>query len=250
MIPWDALRAAVAFLTRFPVGSRQIEPAAEFWAPAYYPLVGAGLGALSYGAFCAAQPLGINAAAVLTTAIAVLVTGAFHEDGLADSADGLLGAVSRKRALEIMKDSRIGTYGAAALVLVLLMRVSLLVRIGSGGWVALVLSTSLARLGPVWILTHLNHAAPDHSKQMEVLGVGRARAVWASVSMLGVCGALLCVKPAQAISMGVAWCAACAVTVYVWRLGKRRLGGITGDLLGACEQLGEVAILGVFAVGV
>jgi adenosylcobinamide-GDP ribazoletransferase len=211
--------------------------------------VGAGLGTLSYVAFRCAQSLGMASAATVSTVLAVLLTGAFHEDGLADSADGLLGAVSRERTLEIMKDRRIGTYGAAALTLVLLLRVTHLCKIGCNGWVALLLSASLARLGPVWLLTHVDHAASSQSKHRDLAGTGRSRAYWAAGSMALMNAALVYAAPEKVMRVGVAWLAAIAVTIYVWRLAQRRLGGITGDLLGACEQLGEVAILGVFAVG-
>lgn len=248
MSPWHALRASIAFLTRIPVGQHAIDAEAISWAPAFFPLVGCGLGAISYATFRLTQPFGWFVAATLTTALSVLLTGAFHEDGLADSADALLGAVSGERAIEIMRDSRIGTYGATALVLVLMLRIGLLGRVGPDGWVALLLSAGLARLGPVWLMTHVEHAAPNQSKHKDLTAIRRSRAYWATGLMLVLSASLGFVAPDRALLVGAAWFGALLVTGYVGQLGRRRLGGITGDLLGACEQLGEVVILGVFAV--
>ncbi|HEY5956652.1 MAG TPA: adenosylcobinamide-GDP ribazoletransferase [Polyangiaceae bacterium] len=247
---WQAWRSAVAFLTRVPVGSSAIDANAQSWAPACFPLVGLALGAVTYAALGLARPLGAPAAATLATALAVWLTGAFHEDGLADSADGLLGAVSRERALEIMKDSRIGTYGAAALSLVLMLRVALLSALGAMTALACLMSVSLARVGPVWLMTHLNHAAPNQSKNKDLTSVPRSRAYCATLLMLAASAVMLTAVPSAATRIGAAWLIEAIVILYVGRLARRRLGGITGDLLGASEQLGEVTILMVFAAHV
>jgi adenosylcobinamide-GDP ribazoletransferase len=220
---------------------------AQSLAPACFPLVGLALGTVTYAALYLGRPFGALAAATLATAIAVWLTGAFHEDGVADSADGLLGAVSRERALEIMKDSRIGTYGAAALTLVLMLRVALLVAVGASTGLACLLSASLGRVGPVWLMTHVDHAAPNQSKHKDMTHVPRSRAHCATLFMLAASVVMLVAVPNAAVRIGMAWLFEALVTVYVWRLARRRLGGITGDLLGACEQLGEIAILMVFA---
>lgn len=247
MQPWAPLRAAIAFLTRIPVGKSPIDATASSWSPALFPLVGIGLGLLNYCAFYLAQPLGPSAAAVLSVAFSVLITGAFHEDGLADSADGLMGANARVRALEIMKDSRIGTYGASALFLILLLRVTLLAHLCRDAIVALVLSASLARLGPLWLLTHVDHAAKDQAKHKDFVSIGHSRA-WLGSLVMGVVSAILVVvDPDNRLRLILSWFAAASVAIYVWRLGCRRLGGITGDLLGACEQIGEAFILAIYS---
>ncbi|PZF79116.1 adenosylcobinamide-GDP ribazoletransferase, partial [Jiangella anatolica] len=124
------LRAAVAFLTRLPVGS---SPAPLDRAGAWFPLVGLLVGSVGLGVWWVADglagPLVAAVAAVLAT---VIVTGALHEDGLADTADGLWGGSTRERRLEIMRDSRLGTYGALALAGDLLLRVAVLATAGSG----------------------------------------------------------------------------------------------------------------------
>ena len=139
------LLLALQFFTRIPVTGRladwvgyspQMLRASAAHLPAIGLLIGA-LAALLYG--CLAQALGANAwaplvAAVFSTVLTLLLTGAFHEDGLADLADGLGGSLDRARALEIMKDSRIGSFGASALVLALLAKVSLLALLGAANW--------------------------------------------------------------------------------------------------------------------
>jgi adenosylcobinamide-GDP ribazoletransferase len=183
----------------------------------------------------------------VVTAFGVYVTGAFHEDGLADTCDALGGAVSRERALEIMKDSRIGSYGSAALLLDLMLRVALFVRIGATSWIAFVLYASLARLIPVWLMILLPHAAPSQGKLKDLFQIPASRAAVAT----GLCVAMsLCfaaAHPEQGIRIALGWPIAALVALWFGRLGKRRLGGITGDLLGASEQIGELALLSVFA---
>ncbi len=244
---FDSLRGAVAFLTRVPVGARPIDDQAWSWSPAWFPFVGLWIGAVSYWVFRFAAPVGAFGAAALTIAVGLLVTGALHEDGLADSADALLGAVSRERALEILKDSRIGSYGAATLTLALLLRVSLLSQLGFDDWLPFLLAPSLGRLGPLWLLTVVGHAAPNQCKNKDFMGVGRSRAACATLFMLVACATMLGVAPNQWPRVAAAWITTALVTIYVGRLARRRLGGITGDLLGAAEQIGEIGILLVFA---
>jgi adenosylcobinamide-GDP ribazoletransferase len=246
---WAAWRGAVAFLTRLPVGHGSIDPRALSWSPALFPLVGALLGAGTWGVQRISAPLGNAVAATFATAFAVLVTGAFHEDGLADSADGLLGATSRERAIAIMRDSRIGTYGAGALMLVLMARVGLLARIGAHSPLPLVLCASLARVGPVWLMGLVPHADPTHAKHGDFVTLRRSRAWVATGLQLGACAGLLWLEPGALRAIGLAWLVALSIALYVARLARRRLGGITGDLLGAAEQLGEVGILTVCAIG-
>ena len=134
---------AVQFFTRIPVTGRLAawvgySPAMLRASAAHFPGVGWLAAALSCAVFAllhqglgAQQPLASLVAAVLCTAATVMMTGGFHEDGLADVADGLGGSYDRERALDIMKDSRIGAFGAMALVLALLSKVSLLALLGA-----------------------------------------------------------------------------------------------------------------------
>jgi adenosylcobinamide-GDP ribazoletransferase len=248
--PWGVLRAAIAFLTRIPVGAGPITQVELRWAPAAFPLIGGALGAASALVFSGSQVFGTWVAACLAVAFSTYVTGAFHEDGLADTADALGGAVSRERALEIMKDSRIGSYGTAALVLVLVGRIALLVRCEHAAALALIWAGSAARMGPVWLMSTMKHAAPESSKCKDLTNVPRA-CPWVALAILVGIGALLFgLAPYHGARLAAAAAAVLVVTLWFARLGWRRLSGITGDLLGACEQMGEVAILLAFACNI
>jgi adenosylcobinamide-GDP ribazoletransferase len=185
-------------------------------------------------------------AAVLSTAATMLLTGALHEDGLADTADGLSASQDRERALEIMKDSRIGGFGALALMLALLAKTSLLALIGGvAGWLgaaaallgAHVSSRALA-LVIVATLPNIGRAATSKSlpvaARIEPAGLGMALA-WCLLGLVA------------AASLASAWfCIAGllpAVIALLWfrRLLARRLQGFTGDGLGAAQQLCEIA---------
>src|SRR5580704_12617238 len=120
---WCDVLTALQFLTRVPVGSFPYDPEALSRAVLWFPLVGGFVGAAAAGVHWAvARAVSAPIAALATLIFLVLITGAFHEDGLADTADGLGGGWNRQQSLEIMRDSRIGTYGAIALILSLFAR--------------------------------------------------------------------------------------------------------------------------------
>ena len=132
---WSDIRQSIALLTRISHG----EPSKRSMASAMraFPIVGVLIGLLGGLAFGLAEQIGLSAflAAVVTTAALLWLTGCFHEDGLADTADGLGGGMTRDAKLAIMRDSRIGTYGVAALVIALALRIGTLVQISDfGGW--------------------------------------------------------------------------------------------------------------------
>src|SRR5438045_786510 len=108
------LRAAIVFLTRVPAGGFPYREPEWRWAPAWFPLVGAGVGAVAGGVAWLAAGAGSLVAGALAVIASLLVTGAFHEDGLADTADALGGAYDREKLFAILKDSRIGSFGGAA----------------------------------------------------------------------------------------------------------------------------------------
>jgi len=188
--------------------------------------------------------------ALLTAALAVtaliVTTGAFHEDGLADSADGLFGGHTPERRLEIMKDSRVGTFGALALGLSLLLRVSALAAIlqGAGAWAvaaAVLVAAPWSRVEGLRILATVepsrsNGASaavgqPDRSVLPIAYGLSGALAL-----VLVAAGAL----PLAGIVLGLALSALAASGLA--RTAIRLIGGQTGDILGAAQQLGEIAI--------
>jgi adenosylcobinamide-GDP ribazoletransferase len=233
------LRAAVVFLTRVPVGGFPYADAEWRWAAGWFPLVGAAVGALAGGVAWLAGGAGPPVAAALAVITSLLLTGAFHEDGLADTADALGGAYDRDKLFAILKDSRIGSFGAAALGMALLLRVLLLARLGARAPAALVLVGAVSRVAPVWLMAALPYVTGGASRSRPVAQGGAPQALLATL-LAAVTGALLHLSslPAvalTAVSLGVA-------LVCGWRFHVRA-GGLTGDFLGATQQVSECALL-------
>ena len=242
---------ALQFFTRIPVTGRLAEwvgysPAMLRAAAAHFPAVGWVVGAI--GALALAGALALwppLVAAVLCTVVTVLVTGAFHEDGLADVADGLGGASTRERALEIMKDSRIGAFGAIAVVLALGLKFALLATLaGQGAFVvcaALLAAHVLSRLAPLAVMRASPYVGGEGGKSKPMADAVSGTAVFVAVLWSLPAATLLVV--AGGIVNGVAAVVAGAlVALFMVRLLRRRLGGFTGDGLGATQQLSELAI--------
>jgi adenosylcobinamide-GDP ribazoletransferase len=167
---------------------------------------------------------------------------------LADSADALGGAHTRERLFEILKDSRIGTFGAAALFLSLLARVALLARLGPLALWALPLASAAARVGPIWQLAVLPYVTdPARAKHENVASAGPLQALVAT----SWCGAACCAAFVYQTATLARLATLCAVLLAVVVLTSfrylRRASGITGDFLGATEQLSEIAALSVLA---
>ncbi|MDE0030501.1 MAG: adenosylcobinamide-GDP ribazoletransferase [Deltaproteobacteria bacterium] len=241
---------AVQFLTRVPVSSADLFTEARFAAATrYYPLVGALVGAVAGVVFWFAHLVfPITLSVVLATTAVLLVTGAFHEDGFADACDGLGGGATREQALEIMRDSRLGTYGAAGLGLMLAAKI-------------LALGAAPAVVIP-WLLV----AAHAASRASAVLAIatgryvreaGAAKPVADGVAPAGLALALATGAAAVAVLWHLASPAAMlagfiglAIGHVVMRgLYERKLGGYTGDCLGAVQQTSELGLyLGVVAV--
>jgi adenosylcobinamide-GDP ribazoletransferase len=231
------VRMGFLTLTRLPMGvisGAVPSMAASAWS---WPLVGAVVGATSGLIYCAALWLGIAPmlAAALAIATLVLVTGGLHEDGLADLADGFGGGRDRARVLEIMRDSRIGSYGAIAIGFSLLIRVVALGGLGAcAGFWALIGLGAASRAGLPAVLRMVPSARDD--------GLGHAASgVSAQASILALTLGFLALLP---LGLSVAFCVAVAVACVTAGLGlwaKARIGGQTGDVLGAMCQLGEIA---------
>ena len=242
---------ALQFFTRIPVTGRLAQwvgysPAMLRASAAHFPAVGwvvGAIGALTLaGALALWQPL---VAAVLCTVVTVLLTGAFHEDGLADVADGLGGTSNRERALEIMRDSRIGAFGAIALVLALGLKFALLVALaGQGAMVAcaaLLAAHVLSRLVPLAVMRALPYVGAEGGKAKPMADAVSGSAV--GIGVLWSLPAVALLALAGGAANGIAaLLAAALVGVVMVRLLRRRLGGFTGDALGATQQLSELAI--------
>lgn len=197
-----------------------------------------------------AEPLlGAGVAAVLVLVAALVVTGAFHEDGLADTADALGGAYTRERVLEILKDSRIGAFGAAALIVALMLRASLLIRLGPLAAAGLVACECASRLPPIWLMAALPYVTADATAKSRL--VARARPAQAIAATL-LCAAVLAAGVALggwtlAQTLALAASGLAIAVVAGWRF-HARLGGVTGDFLGATQQACLCAMLAAFAL--
>ena len=265
---------ALQFFTRIPVTGRLADwvgfsPAMLRASAAYFPAVGVVIGglvvlltaALMHYLPAAYAPL---VAAVLGTAWSVWLTGAFHEDGLADVADGLGGSYDRERALIIMKDSRVGAFGAIAVVLALLSKVALLALLGAVGalwmYLALMAAHVVSRTWPLIIIRWLPHVGDDAGSKSKPLADqistgslaiallwcagALALSAWVAASVLSGTDVQL-LATAQALPLlKVLACgglASALAFVYLLRLFARRLQGFTGDCLGSTQQVCEIA---------
>jgi len=264
---------SLQFFTRIPVTGRLAEwvgfsPAMLRASAGHFPGVGLLVG-ICVAAFSAmlwwALPrteLAPLVVAALGTVVGVLITGAFHEDGLADVADGLGGAYDRDRALTIMKDSRVGAFGAIAVVLALVCKVALLALLGSvSAWlmgVGLLAGHVVSRTWPlltIRLMPHVGDAAGSKSKPLadQISGVALGSGfVWcfSAIALVvvvfdamgavdgglgGLSGQRLVTILTVAIAFsGLAW-------AWTARWFRRRLGGFTGDCLGATQQVCELA---------
>jgi adenosylcobinamide-GDP ribazoletransferase len=236
------LRIAISLCTRLPVGTSAAVGAGDVaragWA---FPLAGALIGVIAAAVYWLADHLHIPpiSASVLALATSVLLTGAMHEDGLADTADGLGGGKTREQKLEIMRDSRIGTFGACALGLSLLSRWSALTALEDTRSVAIALI--VAHAGARAILpAFMSLVAPARSDGLSS-GAGRPPPISIAVALgLGIV-ALSIGFGLKAMLTGVA--ALATIALLLAFIARRQIGGQTGDVLGALEQCAEAALL-------
>jgi adenosylcobinamide-GDP ribazoletransferase len=249
----SACRAAFFFLTRIPVGGFPYTPEAWRWSSGWFPFVGFVIGGAMAAVWLAVADAGTIPAATLVTGVGMLLTGAFHEDGLADTADALGGVVDRDKVFEILKDSRIGAFGAACLFITLLLRISLLARLGelSPATVPalIILSQALARTPPVWLMATIPYVTQDETAKSKLVtraGHGQAwlATAWSAVAVgVAVLAGALTVGESTAGILAAGGISA----LLGWRF-VRRIGGLTGDFLGAAEQCAEVAFLLAVAI--
>jgi len=243
---------ALQFLTRLPVRLDRFEPAWLNDCVRHFPLVGmliGGVGAVVMWGAVQVWPAWV--AALLALAALVALTGGFHEDGLADTFDALGGVVSRDKALAIMKDSRIGSYGALALVLSLMLRAVLLAVLAArpmlGAVSALLASHAFARAAAVGVMVSLPYGGDAEQAKAKPLALAVAPRNFSIA--LAWCALLLLVLAGLGVYLPRLLLAALAAVLVAllmrhWLL--RRLGGYTGDGLGATEQLAEIAVLLAF----
>lgn len=237
--PLQALWLAAVLLTRLPLPHLPQDAFAggprAVWA---YPLVGVIVGALGAGAGMLAFAAGLPAfgTAALALGVMMLATGAMHEDGLADTCDGFWGGFTPERRLEIMRDSQIGTYGVLALVIVTLAKAGAIAALLGEGWPAIIAAAALSRgMMPVAM-----HALPHARKDGLSHSVGQPPFASAALSVaLAAAVALVCLGLIGLVALF----AAALCTTAIATLAKRKIGGQTGDVLGAVQSLGETTIL-------
>lgn len=235
------IKAALGLLSRLPIrvatDKAQARGADAAWA---WPIAGAILGAL--GALVGVILLGLGLPAPLTAAVilafVIIITGAMHEDGLADSADGLWGGWDKARRLEIMKDSHIGAYGVLSLGLSLMLRwgaISLLIEAGFL-WIPLIVAGAISR-APLpammgW-MTNARQAGLSHD-----VGRPKDQTIWIALGLAAVTGVLL---SGWWIFVLLLTCGGAVATCA--GVARAKIGGQTGDILGATQQLTEITAL-------
>ena len=237
---WHLFLLAVQFLTRLPV-PRDVPFSDDLLirATRYYPLVGLLVGAVgAVVLFTGSVALPVSVAVLLSMAATVFVTGAFHEDGLADSADGLGGGLTRDRALEIMRDSRIGTYGAVTLGLVLALKAGLLLSFSvMDACAALLAGHTLSRMASVHIIATDTYAREVGAKFVAPTVTSDGYRIALAISVFVLVGTGLWLGFGAALT-GVGFAILFAGLFRAMFL--RKLQGYTGDCLGGVQQLSEL----------
>lgn len=235
---------ALQFFTRLPV-PRWVGFEEEWLhhASRYFPAVGIVVGGVTAGMYALTHAWWPQVVAVLASTIAgIYVTGAFHEDGFADTCDGLGGGMTRQRVLEIMTDSRIGAYGAIGIVLMLAMKCAALATMPSQMViVALLTGHPLSRLASTALIWRLSYAKGEgKAKPLAQRMANREFAIAMATALLpAVLLMWMGMLRWQALVAGIA--ALVAAALWLARKFQRRIGGYTGDCLGAVQQLSEVA---------
>ncbi len=246
---WEDVGACLRFYSRLnPPSTRGAAKLTDFAnALRALPVAGAILGAFGAAALFCARALGVSAEPAAICAIVALmaVTGALHEDGLADLADGFGGGATREKKLEIMRDSRLGVFGAAALVLALMLRVSSLAALTERGVGVAIFALICA--GAVSRAAGLSPLLLSKPARREGAGAAMPPPGREAVKLvLILCGAASLPLVSAGLSVAHALCAdiAAALAAFaVTRLADRQIGGYTGDVLGAAQQAAEIAFL-------
>lgn len=245
--------AALSFLTVLPVGRNglPVSGSATLWA---FPLVGALVGLLGGAVFWASWHAGLppSLSAIMAVAAQVMLTGGLHEDGLADVADGLGGRTKEKR-FDIMRDSRIGTFGVLALILGLSLRIGLIASLADTAAHAadilpalvvsmLVISGAISRAALPTLMYCSSPAREDGLGQG--FGTPDGLRCWAAI-LFGAMAAMLLVPFWQGTT-AILGALLIAASLHVWT--RRWIGGYTGDTLGAAQQLLEISVLFVLVL--
>ena len=234
-----SLRAAIVFLTRIPVGVGRNGPPQLSRTVPWFPIVGAAIGALVGLVYLAlAQVLPATLSAAVAVSFGVAVTGAFHIDGLADCADAFAGGTTVERRLEILKDSRLGTYGTSALALVLLIEMAALAALDpTTGFKSLVTAYAIGRGASVCVMVFSRKTVKQGLGADYISELSSVRCV---IGVLSVVAAVILINGTQGLFLLVF---ALPATVLMWAWSHRSIGGVVGDSLGAITQLSQTSVL-------
>lgn len=244
---WQLFCLAVMFFTRFPV-PKSTPYSADLMNKAnrYFPLVGLLIAILLSGLYFGLRfifPLDI--AVLLIMIASLLFTGAFHEDGLADMADGMGGGFSVEKRLAIMKDSRIGTYGAVTLLVSLLLKFSLLVALAKQGLLisSLILAYVLSRAVAASLIFNTAYVSDEASSKSKPLANQQSLIELLMVLSCGFLALVVFIKQPWFITLVVSVVISLAVFRFIFRRWLiKRISGFTGDCLGAAQQISELVI--------
>lgn len=251
--------AAFAFLTRFPVpGAATVRSEDLVRSPLWFPLVGFVVGsaaAVSFALFSLVWPATL--ALVLSTVITVRLTGAFHEDALADSLDGFGGGWNRDQTLTIMKDSRVGSYALVGMILAMLIKIFALQTIfavpdgaiWSPAWrvaAALLSAHTIARASSVWLMATVSYVDRNSNAAAGEIRASAGGPFSNRVPLMRALGATLIAAAVVIPSVGLrsigVFAVAILVTAVAARFFTRRIGGLTGDAIGAANQCVELCV--------
>jgi adenosylcobinamide-GDP ribazoletransferase len=243
---------ALRFMTIVPVPSSDAAIAPDWLSRCarYFPVVGIGIGLVSAVVLLLADRFwGPVVASLLAVAASIIVTGALHEDGLADTADGLGGGASLEKRLAIMKDSRIGTYGTLALAFSISLRVTALADMPV--WTAaaaLISAHAAARVTPAFVMNALSYAGDTAAMKVSYIDVSVSADDRRFALVVVLCALLpLAFVSILSVISGLLLGTALAAAVTQW--ARQRINGYTGDVLGAIEQMFEIGfLLGVAAI--
>lgn len=254
------LCTAWVFFTRVPLPHRLSDwvgysPDMLRGSARYFPLVGLAIGLAGALVYLAAQwILPPMVAVVLSMMATVLVTGAFHEDGFADSCDGFGGGYTRERVMEIMADSRVGAFGAIGIMLMLLAKFACLVSLAEAGdaelvaWV-LVIGHGLSRAGSVALMRFLDYVRADSGPKAKPLADGISGGAFVVALLIAMAPLPMFARAFEhgwMLGLGLLPVALAALMAGLYF--RRRIGGYTGDCLGAAQQVCELAFY-LFACG-
>jgi len=236
---------ALQFFTRLPIPSWVgFEASWLQHASRYFPLVGCVVAAIAAAVYyAAALVLPAPVAAVLSTAASIYLTGAFHEDGFADTCDGLGGGMTRERVLEIMKDSRVGAYGAIGILCMLAAKCTTLAMLPPASAIgALLLAHPLSRLAATSLIWRMEYARAEGKAKPLAERMTTSEFAIATVTVAIAATILFAYGALDLRAILAAFVASALATWWLARKFARRIGGYTGDCLGAVQQLAEAVI--------